>query len=171
MIVGYLRLALFALGLLIGVQVPGFLQSYSARVDAHRLEAFEALGGFNETAGRFFQGDLKKLLAHYHNHQDPVMQSDANSLERLMTRAEYLERQWQLMQGSSVKQLWAVMTQADTALLDETRKAYRYQVLLEPQAIAWGLSVALLLAWIIELLVHAMGWMVKPKSRARTNWR
>lgn len=171
MIVGYLRLALFALGLLIGVQVPGFLQSYAARVDAHRLEALEALGGFNETAGRFFAGDLQALLAHYQNHQDPVMQSDANSLERVMTRTQYLERQWQLMRGSSLKQAFALITKADNKLLQETRTAYRYQVLLEPSAIAWGLSFALLFAWLIEGLVRFIGWLVLPKSYYRPNWR
>lgn len=38
----YLRLLLFTLGLLLGVQVPGFIDDYAKRVDAHRLETSRA---------------------------------------------------------------------------------------------------------------------------------
>ena len=38
MLRSYLRLTLFALGLLLGVQVPGFIDDYANLVEAHRLE-------------------------------------------------------------------------------------------------------------------------------------
>ena len=50
---GYLRLVLFGLGLLVGVQVPGFIDDYGKRVAAHRAESEESLTGFRETAARF----------------------------------------------------------------------------------------------------------------------
>ncbi|KAF1071934.1 MAG: hypothetical protein GAK45_00384 [Pseudomonas citronellolis] len=36
MLRSYIRLVLFTLGLLIGVQIPGFIKDYAVRVDAHR---------------------------------------------------------------------------------------------------------------------------------------
>ncbi|HAQ28087.1 MAG TPA: DUF2937 domain-containing protein, partial [Pseudomonas sp.] len=39
MLRSYLRLTLFALGLLVGVQVPGFIEAYAQHVEARRLEA------------------------------------------------------------------------------------------------------------------------------------
>jgi hypothetical protein len=48
MLRSYLRLILFTLGLLVGVQVPGFIEDYAKRVDAHRLEAEQGLKGFRE---------------------------------------------------------------------------------------------------------------------------
>ncbi|MGY2498465.1 DUF2937 family protein, partial [Klebsiella pneumoniae] len=39
MLRSYLRLTLFAFGLLLGVQVPGFVDDYAKRVEAHRLES------------------------------------------------------------------------------------------------------------------------------------
>ena len=36
MLLSYLRLVLFAVGLLVGVQVPGFISDYAKRVEAHR---------------------------------------------------------------------------------------------------------------------------------------
>lgn len=39
MLRSYLRLVLFTAGLLIGVQIPGFISDYSKRVEAHLIEA------------------------------------------------------------------------------------------------------------------------------------
>lgn len=173
----YLRLALFALGLLVGVQVPGFVDDYGKRVEAHRLEAQQALKGFRETAGRFFKGDLDALVAHYRSSDDPVMRSDAQSVAVLVERANWLEREWQAMQGPWYAQVWHLATAADRELLYETIAAYSYQVLLAPQAIAWALACGLLLAWLVELLVLGAGWTLgfgrkhKVIAHEQRHWR
>jgi hypothetical protein len=163
----YLRLALFALGLLVGVQVPGFVDDYSKRVEAHRLESEQGLKGFRETAARFFDGDLLALVAHYRASGDPVMRSDAQSVAALVERASLLEREWQAMQGPWYVQVWHLATAADNALLQETYGAYRYQVLLVPEAIAWGIACALLLAWLVEGLLLMSGRLLDI-GRSRT---
>ena len=43
MLLSYLRLVLFAIGLLVGVQVPGFINDYAKRVEAHLIEARQQL--------------------------------------------------------------------------------------------------------------------------------
>ncbi len=153
MIRSYLRLALFALGLLLGVQVPGFIDDYAKRVEAHRLESEQSLSGFRDTAQRFFDGDLQRLVGHYRNSRDPVMQSDARSVGLLVERSALLEQESLAMQGPWYRQIWHLATAADAQLLAETRAAYRYQVLLAPEAIAWGIACALFLAWVVESIV------------------
>ncbi|MNQ28235.1 hypothetical protein D3C85_415080 [compost metagenome] len=170
----YLRLALFALGLLVGVQVPGFIDDYSKRVEAHRLESEQGLTGFRETATRFFNGDLHALVTHYQASNDPVMRSDAQSVGYLVERASFLELEWQAMQGPWYAQVWHLATAADRELMDETYSAYRYQVLLAPQAIAWGLVCALLLAWLVESLLLLMGLMLgvgRNQKVQQRHWR
>ncbi len=174
MVRSYLRLALFALGLLLGVQVPGFVDDYGKRVEAHRLESEQALKGFRETAGRFFEGDLQALVAHYRASKDEVMRSDAHSVGVLVERADWLEREWQAMQGPWYARVWHLATAADDELLSETYQAYRYQVLLAPEAIAWGIACALLLAWLVESLLllgmSALGGGRSRKAQQR-HWR
>ncbi|MFI8747809.1 DUF2937 family protein [Pseudomonas sp. NPDC077186] len=160
MLRSYLRLALFACGLLLGVQVPGFVDDYGKRVEAHRLESQQSLKGFQDTARRFFKGDLDALVAHYRVSDDAVMRSDAQSLAHLVQRAALLEREWQAMQGPWYAQAWHLATAADGELFEETLEAYRYQVLLTPEAMLWGLSCALLLAWLAESLVLLLAWML-----------
>ncbi|MDT4844030.1 hypothetical protein FQZ97_779700 [compost metagenome] len=170
----YLRLALFALGLLVGVQVPGFIDDYSKRVEAHRLESEQGLTGFRETAMRFFKGDLHALVTHYQASNDPVMRSDAQSVGYLVERASFLELEWQAMQGPWYAQVWHLATAADRELMDETYSAYRYQVLLAPPAIVWGLVCALLLAWLVESLLLLMGLMLgvgRNRKVQQRHWR
>lgn len=173
----YLRLALFAVGLLVGVQIPGFIDDYAKRVEAHRLESEESLRGFRETAQRFFNGDLAALVAHYRASTDDVMRSDADSVAHLVNRNLLLEGEWLAMQGPWYAQIVHLATDADPALLEETKAAYSYQVMLAPEAIAWGLGCGLLLAWLVELIVLAAGWTLgfgrkhKVIQQEQRHWR
>lgn len=152
MLRSYLRLALFGLGLLVGVQVPGFMRDYAQHVEARRLEAQHALQGFEATARRHFEGDLQALIAHYRSSGDPVFQSDANSLQQVLMRAGLLEGEARAMQGTWFQRLWHLIGMADRQLIRETWRAYGFQVLLAPEAILWGLACAVLLAWLVESL-------------------
>lgn len=170
----YLRLALFALGLLVGVQVPGFINDYSKRVDAHRIEAEQGLKGFRQTAERFFKGDLVALVGHYQASADPVMRSDAQSLGTLVERSAFLEREAKAMQGAWYAQVWHLATAADHELIEETLSAYRYQVLLAPEAIAWGIACAMLLAWLLESLALLVGMLLgvgRSQKVQQRHWR
>lgn len=170
----YLRLALFALGLLVGVQVPGFIDDYSKRVDAHRIEAEQVLKGFRQTAERFFKGDLVALVGHYQASADPVMRSDAQSLGTLVERSAFLEREAKAMQGAWYAQVWHLATAADHELIEETLSAYRYQVLLAPEAIAWGIACAMLLAWLLESLALLVGMLLgvgRSQKVQQRHWR
>jgi len=174
MLRSYLRLTLFALGLLVGVQVPGFVDDYVKRVEAHRLEAEQGLKGFRETAQRFFQGDLDALVAHYRASDDPVMRSDAQSVGYLVSRAALLGREWQALQGPWYSQAWHVAVAADHELRKETLNAYRYQVLFAPEAIAWGIGCGLLLAWLVEAALLLLAWMAsagRVKQTQARHWR
>ncbi|MGH8352522.1 MAG: DUF2937 family protein [Pseudomonas sp.] len=174
MLRSYLRLVLFALGLLLGVQVPGFIDDYAKRVEAHRLEAEQGLKGFRSTAKRFFKGDLEALVAHYRVSDDPVMRSDGQSVAQLVERAGWLAREWQALQGPWYAQAGHVAVAADHELLNETYSAYRYQVLLAPHAIAWGIGCALLLAWLVESLLLTLGLLFgagRVQQAQARHWR
>ena len=95
MLLSYLRLVLFAAGLLIGVQVPGFISDYAKRVEAHLIESQHSLQGFQGTAQQFFKGDMNALVAHYRASDDPVFRSDAESLSGLLSRQLALDKQYQ----------------------------------------------------------------------------
>jgi len=169
----YLRLLLFTFGLLAGLQVPGLVKDYSQRVEAHLLESRQALDGFRQTAQRFFNGDLQALVRHYRGSDDPVFNSDANSIESLLIRNQALEHEWQALQGSWMSRTWHVLVQPEPTLREETLKGYSYQILLVPEAIGWGIGSGFVLAFVVESLLLVIGWVILGGRRkvVKESWR
>ncbi|MDC7813777.1 DUF2937 family protein [Pseudomonas sp. BLCC-B112] len=167
MLLSYLRLVLFAAGLLIGVQVPGFISDYAKRVEAHLIESQNSLRGFQGTAQQFFKGDLNALVAHYRASEDPVFRSDADSLSGLLHRQLALDKQYQAMQGPWYIRLLQVALAADPDIRKETWDGYSYQILLTPEAMIWGMSGAMLLSFGLECLYRLIDWVVLGGRRLR----
>jgi hypothetical protein len=167
MLLSYLRLVLFAAGLLIGVQVPGFINDYAKRVEAHLIEAQTGLSGFQGTANQFFKGDMHALVNHYRASEDPIFRSDADSLSAMLTRQLALDKQFQAMQGPWYIRVLQVALAADPDIRKETWNGYSYQILLTPEAMIWGMSGALLLSFGIECLFRLIDWVVLGGKRLR----
>lgn len=146
----YLRLILFAVGLLSGVQVPALVDQYQKRVDAHMLEAKQSLAGFQQTADRYFAGDMQQLIAHYRNNQDKVFQQDAQSLQQIYQRVVLLQKEWDELNGSVFARTYHMLFGHNAQIMDETLAQYSYTVPLSPAALAWGICMALLLAACVE---------------------
>ena len=167
MLLSYLRLVLFAAGLLIGVQVPGFINDYAKRVEAHLIEAQTGLSGFQGTANQFFKGDMQALVNHYRASEDPIFRSDADSLSAMLTRQLALDKQFQAMQGPWYIRALQVAVAADPDIRLETWNGYSYQILLTPEAMGWGLGGAMLLSFGIECLYRLIDWVVLGGRRLR----
>ncbi|GAC15067.1 DUF2937 family protein [Aliiglaciecola lipolytica] len=149
----YLRLFLFAGGVLIGVQAPGFMQQYQQRVEAHMLEAKQNLAGFQFTADRYFDGSIEKLIAYYRASDDPVFKQDANSITAIYQRVELLEGEFAAMSQHPVKQAWHLINDADEQLRLEAFHGFNFTVPLNPLALLWGLGIAILLLLTIDTTV------------------
>jgi hypothetical protein len=174
MLRSYLRLVLFTAGLLIGVQIPGFISDYSKRVEAHLIEAQKSLGGYNDTAQRFFKGDVQALIQHYRSSDDPVFRTDADNINNLLTRTQTLDREWLALQGPWYMRAWHVLTAADPDIRTETWNGYSWQVLLSPDVIGWGLVCALLFSLVIESFVLFIDWVFVGRHHVRQvnrDWR
>ncbi|MEI8641764.1 DUF2937 family protein [Pseudoalteromonas sp. Hal099] len=69
----YIRLSFFAAGLLLGVQIPAFVSDFGHALEAHLIEANNALAPFKKDAQNYFNNDLNKLIAHYENIGDDIV--------------------------------------------------------------------------------------------------
>jgi hypothetical protein len=174
MLRSYVRLVLFTAGLLIGVQIPGFISDYTKRVEAHLMEAQQNLRGYNETAQRFFNGDVQALIQHYRSSEDPVFRTDANNIANLLSRNQILDREWMALQGPWYSRAFHVLTAADPTIRTETWNGYTWQVLLSPEVIGWGLVCALLFSLVIESFVVFIDWLFVGrvyKKRVNRDWQ
>lgn len=148
----YFRLAIFASGILLGVQIPGFIDQYEKRVDAHLIEAKEALFGFQNTADRYFNGDLHKLISHYRKSQDKVFVDDANNIEFIANRVEILQHYQQSLSADFVGQVKYLIFSGDRDLAKETLDSYSYVVPLQAQSIISGTLIAIAFIFIVDFL-------------------
>jgi hypothetical protein len=147
----YLRLVIFTVGLLLGVQAPGFVDQYAKRVSAHYLEVKHNFAGFQQAADQYFNGDVQALVAHHLASPDPVFKGEAKTIGALFARIKMLAAELDAMSGSSISRLIHVIVNPNREILKETSDAYSYTVPLSPDAIAYGITVGLVVALAIEL--------------------
>ncbi len=167
----YLRLIIFAAALLLGIQVPAFVEQYTQRVQAHYLEVSANIRGFQTTADEMFAGDLQALVDYYGNSTDPVFSRDARSLQALVSRYQRIASEYQALQAHPVEVAIHIATAADREFLRETFAAYGYTVPLNTLAILWGLALAVLLTLVLDCCwfgcKQCVHWLRKPPPQQR----
>lgn len=155
------RLLIFGGGLLLGIQVPAFVEQYSQRVDAHFLEVSANISGFQRTADDLFAGDLRALVEYYRDSNDFVFNSDANSLENVVDRYYRIQAEQEAMQADYVEAALHVIFDADEELFAETLDRYGYTVPLNSLALQWGLAAAVFIILMLELTMGCCVGCVK----------
>lgn len=155
------RLLVFGGGLLLGIQVPAFVDQYSQRVDAHYREVSANISGFQRTADEMFGGDLGNLVEYYRQSNDRVFESDAASVQNIVDRYYRISAEYDAMQSNLVAVVMHVLFTADAELLTETRNQYSYTVPLNGIALQWGLAAAVVLFLITELCIGCCAGCVR----------
>jgi hypothetical protein len=169
MLRAYLRLVLFAVGLLAGVQVPGFVDQYAKRVSAHYIEVTKNFAGFQLTADQYFAGSIDALIAHHEVSPDAVFKDEAKPIREMYSRLQSLAAELEAMRRSMLSRITHVALQPDKEILKETLAAYSYTVPLNQAAILCGVAAGLLLALAVEslslgLLRAAQAMLGAPRS-------
>lgn len=163
----YLRLVVFTVGLLLGVQAPGFVDQYAKRVSAHYIEVKHNFAGFQQAADQYFNGNVEALVAHHLASPDPVFKGEAKTIGALFARIKTLAAELDAMSGSSISRLIHVAVHPNRDILKETSDAYSYTVPLSPDAILYGVSVGLVIALALELvLVGLLSLIWRQRWRA-----
>ncbi|MBQ0720499.1 MAG: DUF2937 family protein [Gammaproteobacteria bacterium] len=150
-ILDYLRLILFTSGVLIGVQVPGFIDQYGKSLEAHLVESTLSLGEFQEDAQRYFDGSLDKLITHYQNNPDPVIQDGGASIAAIYKRNLKLTQAWAAFSKDTYSAYTHVFLKPIIAIKNEVWNNYTYSIVLNQSAIISGLSCGFILSLLIEL--------------------
>lgn len=166
----YVRLMLFAAGLLVGVQVPNFADQYEKRISAHFLEAKANFSGYEETAARHFGADVEALLKHYETSTDRVFRDDARNLKQIHARIQMFTAEKKALQAGLWKRIWHIVFSANRAVVRETLAEFTYTVPLNPVAIGCGLILGLAGALSFELLFFGViGWVLRPKRQVNAH--
>jgi hypothetical protein len=156
----YARLILFTAGVLIGVQVPSFVDQYFKRVSAHRLEAVTNFRGYEQTAALHFQGDVLGLIEYYEANPDQVFRADAKNIRAIFTRISQHSEELEMLDSSLARQIIHVAFSSDREIIQETVNEYSATVPLNQSAILCGLIAGFFSALLFELLLLGLAGMV-----------
>jgi len=144
---------LFAAGLLFGLQVPNFVDQYQKRIDAHYLEANESFKGFQDIANRFHNGNIEELIKKHEESSDSTFNAESEPLRKIFARKIRFEREHNALQTSLFGKAKHIAMAGDRETMQETWQQYSPGLPLDINSIIWGLSIALLLVILFELVI------------------
>ena len=148
----YLIVVIACIALLIGIQIPSFVDQYEKRLDAHLREVTVNLQPFQEIANKYLGGDLAKLVELNRKSDAKPLQEEGAAIEAMMLRKLRFEADMAAMQISLPMKALHILLQGDQEILDEARKQYSYTVPINPDALMFGGGIAILILIAAELL-------------------
>ncbi|HEY0665835.1 MAG TPA: DUF2937 family protein [Gallionella sp.] len=148
----YLIVVIACIALLVGMQIPNFVDQYHKRLDAHLREVTVNLQPFQEIADKYLGGDLTKLVELNRKSDVRPLQEEGAAIEAMMLRKLRFEAEITAMQTSLPMQALHILLHADREILDEARTQYSYTVPINPDALMFGGGIAILILAAAELL-------------------
>lgn len=167
-LLGRLFLLLAASGaLLMGIQLPGFVDQYEKRVDAHFLEVSANLKPFQDIADRLHGGSLDALIEKHERSTDATFHAEGAAIRQMQNRFLRFQNEKIKLQAGLPEQLFWIVRQGDRELLDETRRNYSFGILLDRKALIAGFSAMIAVVVLLELLASLFRLREPASARAR----
>ena len=161
----------FVSALLLGLQIPHFLQQYETRLDGHYIEAKSQLAAYQKLADRHFAGDIRALITTHKNSAKTLFQDEAIVVENLVNRFKYLDGQKKALNDRLTKRLLFLAGQLNSPLFKETQVNYQAQIVLNKNAISVGLAFAVIASLLLELVFFMLALGIKKLCFSRTKKR
>jgi len=156
---------LFAIALIIGMQVPAFIQEYYQRLAGHLAEATRQLFQFKHIADNLYQGDLAQLVNHYLLNADHTIQQTGNLLQQLMTRQAELQRYVDHLQATTYpNKLYYFITEFDHRIGLATWSDFHFTIPLELPAIVTGVTFSISLMLMIRLFTALIKRLIRTRA-------
>ena len=162
----YLMIIVACISLLIGVQIPSFVDQYQKRVDAHLREVTINLQPFQEIANTYFGGNLGKLIELNLRANAKPLQEQGAAIALMAKRKSRFEADMAALQTSLPMKALHVLFNGDREMIDEALGQYSYTVPLNQDALLFGAAASLLILLILELL-FALSRFVGAKAWRR----
>jgi hypothetical protein len=166
----YLLIFAACAALLLGIQVPAFVDQYDKRLDAHLQEVQANLKGYREIAERDFGGSMEALIRRHKDSSDPVFRDEAAPIETMYLRFLHFDDQRKSLDTILPKQVLFLALHADRDLLRETYDSYGMAVPLDGTAIYSGFAAVALVVLLLELVASVSGVMRGLGARSRSRF-
>lgn len=161
----YISMLIFTAALMVGVQLPNFVDQYVKRMEAHLKEAQIQYNEYSKIAELSHGGSMEALIKKHENSIDATFRAEAEPLRKSIQRKQFYESELKVLQGSFWTQTWHVLTSADSEILKDTYHSYSANVPLNINAAICGLGFGLIASLMLELLWSIfLGLFTRKKS-------
>jgi len=160
-----LFLAVAAGALLIGIQLPNFVDQYEKRLDAHLIEVSTNLKPFQDIANQFHNGSMEELILKHKRSDDLTFNAEGDAIDKMYKRFQRFSSEQAQLQTALPQQLVFIATRADRELVDETRRNYSFGLLLNSEAVITGAVLMLIVVVILELVAALVRALTRPTPR------
>lgn len=163
----YFRLILFACGVLVGVQVPSFVDQYGKSLESHYIESNFSLNEFQDDADKYFSGDLSKLIKHYQDNPDQIFNDGGDSIDAIFQRNQLLEQAITRYNSSTFSSYTQIVVNPIPEIRDEVWTGYTYGIILDKFAVVFGLAFGLSFAFAFSFLFFLLKSIVRLLKRPK----
>lgn len=152
----YLLILIGCASILLGIQVPNFVDQYEKRLDAHLSEVRNNLAGYQEIADKFFGGSMTALIAKHERSVDETFRQEAGPIRNIFERYQRFTKEKSSLATGLPGKIAYIIAAGDQQLVDETFAGYSFTIPLNESAIYSGFIFMVIVVFIIELLRIAL---------------
>jgi hypothetical protein len=166
----YFLILIACISILLGIQIPGFVDQYEKRLDAHFLEVTNNLRGYQEIAEKFFNGSIPELIKKHEASEDKTFKEEAQPIKNIYERYLKFKAQKESLNTNMAGKVIFITVKGDKELINETFANYSFMITLSKDAVITGFIFAAIMLLIFELLKTGICRLFRSKRRATASW-
>ena len=152
--------------MLLGIQIPNFIDQYEKRVDAHLQEVKNNLQGYQDIADRLYGGSITALIDKHERSGEEPFRQEAQPIKNMLDRYEHFAHERASLAAGPFKRITHIITGGDRDLLGETYHNYSFTIPLNQAAVVWGFIFMGIVVFVIEALRAALLKVLRASRRA-----
>ena len=163
----YLLILVACAAVLLGIQVPNFVDQYEKRLDAHFIEVVNNLQGYQEIADRYYDGSIAALIKKHEESKDSADRAEAGPIRNIYERYRRFTDERRSLETTLARKIFFIIRRGDRGLINETYTNYSFTIPLNRAAVLSGALSAASVLVVIEVLMMILSRLFRsPKRRA-----
>lgn len=162
----YFLILIACISILLGIQIPSFVDQYEKRLDAHFLEVTDNLRGYQGIAEKYFNGSIPELIKRHEASEDKTFKEESQPIRNIYERYLKFKAQKESLNTNMAGKVFFIAVKRDRELINETFANYSFMIPLNKEAVITGFIFAAVMLLIFELLKISIYRLFRSKKRA-----
>ena len=155
---------IFTAAVMLGVQIPNFVDQYGKRVDAHAKEVNVNFSEYMNIAKKYGTGSIEGLIKKHENSPDLTFQAEAEPIRQNYQRKKRFDAELKALQAPFISRALHILIDSDREILLDTWVNYSANVPLNSLAAICGLAFGLIASLLLELF-WSLSWKLFRRER------